>query len=102
MQVDVQAQRARWAVAAMFLANGFVMGAWAPQIPLLMPRHGVTERSATNRVLDTPSRTEAWEIGPARASVMLPLASARIEGSGRQLYLGLGMGMVPIEPWTPE
>jgi len=27
----------------MFLANGFVMGAWAPQIPLLMPRHGVTE-----------------------------------------------------------
>ncbi|MBN8633376.1 MAG: MFS transporter [Rhodobacterales bacterium] len=43
MQVDVQAQRARWAVAAMFLANGFVMGAWAPQIPLLMPKHGVTE-----------------------------------------------------------
>jgi hypothetical protein len=35
MQVDVQARRARWAVAAMFLANGFVMGAWAPQIPLL-------------------------------------------------------------------
>ena len=27
----------------MFLANGFVMGAWAPQIPLLMPRHEVTE-----------------------------------------------------------
>jgi len=43
MQVDVQARRARWAVAAMFLSNGFVMGAWAPQIPLLMPRHGVTE-----------------------------------------------------------
>ena len=43
MQVDVQARRARWAVAAMFLANGFVMGAWAPQIPLLMPRHSVTE-----------------------------------------------------------
>ena len=43
MQMDVRAQRARWAVAAMFLANGFVMGAWAPQIPLLMPRHGVTE-----------------------------------------------------------
>ena len=26
---DIQAQRARWAVAAMFMANGFVMGAWA-------------------------------------------------------------------------
>jgi MFS family permease len=43
MQGDAQARRARWAVAAMFLANGFVMGAWAPQIPLLMPRHNVTE-----------------------------------------------------------
>ncbi|MFN6924716.1 MAG: MFS transporter [Tabrizicola sp.] len=43
MRTDRQAARARWAVAAMFLANGFVMGAWAPQIPLLMPRHNVTE-----------------------------------------------------------
>lgn len=44
MQDDKRvAVRARWAVAAMFLANGFVMGAWAPQIPLLMPRHQVTE-----------------------------------------------------------
>ncbi|MDM7932790.1 MFS transporter [Tabrizicola sp.] len=43
MRDDRQARRARWAVAAMFMANGFVMGAWAPQIPLLMPRHQVTE-----------------------------------------------------------
>lgn len=43
MRIDVQARRARWAIAAMFMANGFVMGAWAPQIPLLMPRHDVTE-----------------------------------------------------------
>lgn len=43
MRTDAQARTARWAVAAMFLANGFVMGAWAPQIPLLMPRHDVTE-----------------------------------------------------------
>lgn len=40
---DGRARTARWAVAAMFFANGFVMGAWAPQIPLLMPRHQVTE-----------------------------------------------------------
>lgn len=38
-----EATRGRWAVAAMFLANGFVMGAWAPQIPLLLPRHGIGE-----------------------------------------------------------
>jgi MFS family permease len=31
----------RWAVAVMFAANGFVMGAWAPQIPLLLPRHDI-------------------------------------------------------------
>ena len=41
--MDVQAVRARWAVAAMFAANGFVMGAWAPQIPLLLPRHDITK-----------------------------------------------------------
>lgn len=41
--MDRQARRARWAVAAMFGANGFVMGAWAPQIPLLLPRHDITE-----------------------------------------------------------
>ncbi|MDP3959451.1 MAG: MFS transporter [Pseudorhodobacter sp.] len=34
--------RARWAVALMFLVNGFIMGSWAPQIPLLLPRHGLT------------------------------------------------------------
>lgn len=34
---------ARRAVATMFAANGFVMGAWAPQIPLLLPRHSIDE-----------------------------------------------------------
>ena len=38
-----EARRARWAVAAMFAANGFTMGAWAPQIPLILPRLGITE-----------------------------------------------------------
>lgn len=33
----------RWAVAAMFLVNGLLMGTWAPQIPLLLPRHGIGE-----------------------------------------------------------
>lgn len=40
---ETAAQRGRWAVASMFAANGFVMGAWAPQIPLLLPRHQITE-----------------------------------------------------------
>lgn len=33
----------RWAVASLFAANGFIMGAWAPQIPLLLTRHTITE-----------------------------------------------------------
>lgn len=31
----------RWAVAALFFINGFNMGAWAPQIPQMMERHGL-------------------------------------------------------------
>ncbi|EKD60754.1 MAG: Major facilitator superfamily MFS_1, partial [uncultured bacterium] len=38
-----QARVGRWAVAAMFATNGFIMGAWAPQIPLLLPRHQISE-----------------------------------------------------------
>ena len=38
-----EARRGRWALAVMFAANGFVMGAWAPQIPLLLPRHEINE-----------------------------------------------------------
>jgi predicted MFS family arabinose efflux permease len=35
--------RSRWAVSALFFANGLTAGAWAPQIPLLLPRHAITE-----------------------------------------------------------
>ena len=42
--MDLQAaQRGRWAVAALFFVNGVIMGAWAPQIPLLLPRHQINE-----------------------------------------------------------
>ena len=37
------ARRARWAVAAIFLVNGFMTGSWAPQIPLVVSRLGITE-----------------------------------------------------------
>lgn len=38
----LDARRARWAVAAIFGANGFMVGSWAPQIPLILPRLGIT------------------------------------------------------------
>ncbi len=37
------AKNGRWANAGLFLVNGFLMGSWAPQIPLMLPRHGITE-----------------------------------------------------------
>jgi MFS family permease len=44
MLLDIQsAIRGRWAVAALFLVNGFVFGSWAPQIPFMLPRHNITE-----------------------------------------------------------
>ena len=39
--MDRQAISGRWAVAALFFINGFNMGAWAPQIPQMMERHGL-------------------------------------------------------------
>jgi fucose permease len=39
----VTANRGRWAVATMFLVNGFLTGSWAPQIPLVLTRLDITE-----------------------------------------------------------
>jgi predicted MFS family arabinose efflux permease len=37
------AVRGRWAVAAIFCANGFLTGSWAPQIPVFLTRLGISE-----------------------------------------------------------
>lgn len=37
------ARRGRRAVAGLFAVNGFLMGSWAPQIPLLLPRLSISE-----------------------------------------------------------
>lgn len=37
------ATRGRWAVAVMFLVNGFLTGSWAPQIPLVLTRLQISE-----------------------------------------------------------
>jgi predicted MFS family arabinose efflux permease len=36
------ATRGRWAVAGIFLANGFLTGSWAPQIPVFLTRLDIT------------------------------------------------------------
>ncbi len=35
--------RGRWAVAAIFFVNGFLIGSWAPQIPVFLTRLGISE-----------------------------------------------------------
>jgi MFS family permease len=37
------ARRGRWAVASLFFANGFLIGSWAPQIPVFLTRLQITE-----------------------------------------------------------
>ena len=36
----------RWSVSALFLANGLLIGSWAPRIPVLMDRLDITEARA--------------------------------------------------------
>lgn len=44
MPIDpIIAHHGRIAISALFLLNGAILGSWAPQIPLLLPRHGISE-----------------------------------------------------------
>lgn len=86
---DRQAQRARWAVAAMFMANGFVMGAWAPQIPLLMPRHGVTESVLGLLIL---------VLGMGAVSAMLFAGRLISVYGGRRVLSLFSLALIPVLP----
>jgi MFS family permease len=83
------ARRARWAVAAMFLANGFVMGAWAPQIPLLMPRHQVTESVLGLLIL---------VLGIGAVSAMLFAGKLIARFGGRAVLSVFSLALIPVLP----
>ena len=89
MRTDSQARRARWAVAAMFLANGFVMGAWAPQIPLLMPRHGVTESVLGLLIL---------VLGLGAVSAMIFAGRLISVHGGRRVLVWFSLALIPVLP----
>lgn len=86
---DRQAKRARWAVAGMFLANGFVMGAWAPQIPLLMPKHGVTESVLGLLIL---------VLGIGAVSAMLFAGRLISLYGGRRVLSMFSLALIPVLP----
>ena len=84
-----QAQTGRWAVAAMFATNGFVMGAWAPQIPLLLPRHGISNTALGLLIL---------ALGLGAVGAML-FAGRLIQSHGsRRVARAFGLAMVPALP----
>jgi MFS family permease len=83
------AQQGRWAVASMFAANGFVMGAWAPQIPLLQPRHDITNTTLGLLILG---------LGIGAVGAML-FAGRLIQTYGsRRVVYGFGLATVPCLP----
>jgi MFS family permease len=88
-QAETRARRARWAVAAMFLANGFVMGAWAPQIPLLMPRHNVTESTLGLLIL---------VLGLGAVTAMLFAGKLIARFGGRRVLSLFSLALIPVLP----
>ncbi|NJM84285.1 MAG: MFS transporter [Tabrizicola sp.] len=81
--------RGRWAVAAMFLANGFVMGAWAPQIPLLLPRHQITEAVLGLLIL---------VLGAGAVTAMLFAGRLIAAYGSRRIVMAFSLALIPALP----
>ena len=82
-------KRARWAVAAMFAANGLTMGAWAPQIPALMPKHQIGEGVLGFVIL-------CLGLG----AVLAMLVSGRLISrfGGQRVLTGFALALIPTLP----
>lgn len=80
---------AHFAGAAMFGANGFMIGAWAPQIPLLLPRHGLTETGMGLLILG---------LGLGAIAAMLFSGRLIARFGARPVLRALGFMLVPMLP----
>lgn len=92
------AARGRWAVAAMFAVNGFLIGSWAPQVPLLVTRLAITETTLGLLIL-------VFGLGAVTAMPVCGLVMARL-GSRRVLRVlavlstfGLLLVALAPDPW---
>jgi MFS family permease len=84
-----EAQRGRWAVSANFAANGFIMGAWAAQIPLLLPRHGISTATLGLLIL---------VLGLGAVIAMLFSGRLIAEHGARKLTRVFGLCSIPMLP----
>jgi len=98
--IDTQskAARARWAVAAIFLINGFMIGSWAPHIPLVMTRLSITESTLGLLIL-------CFGIGALVSMPWCGFLMARY-GQARVLRVfgllqGVGLLLVVLSPTVP-
>ncbi len=92
------ATRARWAVAAIFLVNGFMVGSWAPHIPLVMQRLQITESTLGLLIL-------CFGVG---ALLSMPWCGWLVARFGQRAVLrvfglaqGFGLLLVVLSPTVP-
>lgn len=92
------APRARWALAAIFLVNGFMVGSWAPQIPLVLTRLSITASTLGLLIL-------CFGIG---AVVAMPFSGWLMARFGERpvlrfvgLFQGVGLLLVVLCPTVP-
>ncbi len=90
--------RERLAVSAAFLANGFVLGNWTPQIPLFQQRLGISEPQLGLLIL-------AFGIGAVLAMPLLGAATARFGSRQATLamhaVLALSLPILVLAPNVP-
>jgi len=73
----------------MFMANGFVMGVWATQIPLLLPRHDITKPVVGLLILG---------LGIGAVSAMLFSGKLLARFGSRTMTRGFALALVPVLP----
>ena len=83
------AQIGRWAMAVMFAVNGMIMGAWAPQIPLLLPRHDISESTLGLLI---------FVLGVGAVGSMLYSGRLIAAAGSRRVSIGFGLMTAPMLP----
>jgi len=90
--------RARWAVSALFFANGMLLGAWTTQIPLLLVRLGISETTLGFLIL-------AFGLGALLAMPVMgwiiSLYGSRFTLIGTSLACSFGLALVVVAPSVP-
>ncbi|MCB5411948.1 MFS transporter [Pseudogemmobacter faecipullorum] len=84
-----EARSARWANSALFLSGGIMIGAWAPQIPLLLPKHGIDKPTLGILI---------FGLGIGAMIAMLFVGKAIPRFGTLPLVRLAGLGIVPVLP----